>query len=79
MTEARHLAAFVLTLQRERAAVAFGLYTRDTAGAGPTEIDLAATFAATDASLEAVLWRRFGPTNALNTKLLFKIALNDFR
>lgn len=70
------LAGLIIDLQRERADVAFTLYTSLMSG---KKMDLTNTFEKTDEVLKKLEWRKFGTGKLFSSKLRFQIKLDDLR
>ena len=76
VSEATTLSKFIIDLQLERAMVALTVFLDARSGKAT---DLSKEYAATDASLQAIRWRRFGADRIFENKLRFQIRIDDFR
>ena len=77
MLEVRRVAALILNLQLERAAVARRLYMRSTED--NVDRDLNLVYEKTDQTLTNIEWQAFGSEKIFTSKLRFQIKLDDFR
>ena len=76
VSEATVLSKFIIDLQLERAMVALAVFLDVRSGKAT---DLSKEYAATDASLQNIKWRRFGTDRIFENKLRFQIRIDDFR
>ena len=76
VSEATILSKFIIDLQLERAMVALTVFLDARSGKAT---DLSKEYASTDASLQAIKWRRFGADRIFENKLRFQIRIDDFR